>query len=97
MKKYICVRDWIRHSKGTIIEEYEYNRLPHEIKTRGNFAEYNPEPEIVPEPVQTFEKDLAKNLEKVGIKAEFKHKVKDGKSELDATFKFDESEDKNNL
>jgi len=94
LKKYICVRDWQRHSKGTIIEEYEYNRLPHEIKERGNFKEYNPEPEpvVVPEPVQVFEKDLAKNLEKAGIRAEFKHKVKDGKSELDATFKFDENE-----
>jgi hypothetical protein len=30
--KYKCIRSWARHSIGDVVEEYEYNRLPHEIK-----------------------------------------------------------------
>ena len=98
-KRYICKAGWVRHSKGTIITHWEWKKLPPDVQFH-NFEEYTVEPSksveeeavIVPEPVQTFEKDLAQNLEKAGIKAEFKHKVKNGKPELDATFKFDENE-----
>lgn len=95
-KRYICKAGWVRHSKGTIITHWEWKKLSPDVQFH-NFEEYIPkpveeEPVIVPEPVQNFEKDLAQNLEKAGIKAEFKHKVKNGKPELDATFKFDENE-----
>lgn len=31
-RKFKCIRAWTRHSQGQIIEEYEYNRLPFEVK-----------------------------------------------------------------
>lgn len=37
MKFYKCVTPWKRHSVGEIIPDYEYNKLPHEIKQHGNF------------------------------------------------------------
>lgn len=91
MKQFICKRGWVRHSVGAVIGEWEWRKLPQDVQER-HFEVYEPKVEVVPEPVQTFEKDLAENLEKAGIKAEFKHKVKNGKTELDATFKFNEDE-----
>jgi len=57
LKKFICTRGWKRNPTGDVIEEWEYNKLPDEVKNR-NFKEYVPEtvkvePEIVvPEPVK---------------------------------------------
>ena len=41
-KQYICVRAWRRHSLGTIITEWEYNKLPHEIKDGNHFKVHVP-------------------------------------------------------
>lgn len=38
--KYVCVRAWRRHSLGTIITEWEYNKLPQEIKDSKSFQIY---------------------------------------------------------
>lgn len=32
MKKYKCTAAWVRHRVGQVIEEWEYNKLPIEIK-----------------------------------------------------------------
>lgn len=48
MRKFICTSGWIRNKKGEILTQWEYNRLPQEIKD-GNFEEYFepiPEPEV---------------------------------------------------
>lgn len=37
---YICVRAWVRHPLGTIIPEWEYNKLPQEIKDSNSFRIY---------------------------------------------------------
>jgi len=50
LKKFICVRGWQRNPTGAILEEWEYNRLPDEVKNR-NFKEHLPEPVVVPEPI----------------------------------------------
>ena len=49
MKKFICVRGWKRNPTNDIIEEWEYNKLPDEVKNR-NFKEYIPTPEPTPAP-----------------------------------------------
>jgi hypothetical protein len=38
--KYVCVRAWRRHSLGEIITEWEYNKLPQEIKDSKSFQIY---------------------------------------------------------
>jgi hypothetical protein len=63
---YICVRAWKRHSLGTIIPEWEYNKLPQEIKDSNSFRihveptlvdkskhETKPTNPIVPSPIKT--------------------------------------------
>lgn len=55
MKKYRCVRGWVRNSTGEIIEEWQYNKLPDEIKNR-NFEEYV-EP-VVEQPIKPISKPL---------------------------------------
>lgn len=40
--KYICTRAWRRHSLGTIITEWEYNKLPQEIKDSNSFIKHFP-------------------------------------------------------
>ena len=94
---FICKKGWKRHSQGVIINEWEWKRLA--IESREQFFEpYSyPEPEVKVEPViepapTPFEENLVKELEDKGIKAKFKHSVKDGKPELDATFTFDKPE-----
>lgn len=105
-KQYICTRGWKRDSAGVIIDEWTWKKYPQEIQ-ENNFKLFEPEPvaEVVtvaePEPVvelppTPFERDLTEKLSKSGIKAEFKHKLKDGTPTLDATFKF-ENETKNNI
>lgn len=102
MEKYfICKKGWKRHSQGVIINEWEWKRLA--IESREQFFEpYSYpvqevkverifEPVTVPE-TTPFEENLVKELEDKGIKAKFKHSVKDGKPELDATFTFDKPE-----
>lgn len=37
MKFYRCITTWKRHSVGEVIPEYEYNKLPFEIKQHKNF------------------------------------------------------------
>lgn len=61
MKNYICTRGWQRNSTGEIIEEWQYNKLPDEVKKR-NFKEYVPEPveekpvlKEVPKPITRIE------------------------------------------
>jgi hypothetical protein len=49
LKKYICTRGWQRNSTGDILEEWEYNRLPDEVKNR-NFKEYVAEQPAKPTP-----------------------------------------------
>lgn len=93
-KQYICFRGWKRDSEGTIITEWTWKKYPEEIQ-RNHFKEYVPEPTVnvvepaIELPPTEFEKDLTEKLSKSGIKAEFKHKVKDGTPTLDATFKFE--------
>lgn len=87
-KLFICKKGWKRHSKGVIINEWEWKRLA--IESREQFFEpYIQEPPASVEPT-SFEKNLTKELEDKGIKAKFKHTEKDGKPELDATFTFGE-------
>lgn len=106
-KFFICKKGWARHSKGTIITEWEYNKLATESKLQF-FEPYSyPEPEVNHESISEdqsvlgstgipkstpFEQNLVKELEDKGIKAKFKHKVEDGKPSLDATFTFDKPE-----
>lgn len=52
MKKYICLRGWQRNPTGAILEEWEYNKLPEEVKQR-NFKEHIAE--AIPEPVKKVE------------------------------------------
>lgn len=42
MKKYKCLKGWKRWNPGDAIDEYEYKRLPWEIKQAGNFVEDTP-------------------------------------------------------
>lgn len=42
MKKFICVRGWQRNPTGEVIEEWQYNKLPDEVKSR-NFKEVVPD------------------------------------------------------
>ena len=90
-KLFICKKGWKRHSKGVIINEWEWKRLA--IESREQFFEPYVE-EVKSEPVEPspFEKNLVKELEDKGIKAKFKHSVKDGAPEIDATFTFDKPE-----
>lgn len=91
-KLFICKKGWARHSKGTIITEWEYNKLATESKEQF-FEPYVQE--VKSEPIveaTPFEEKLVKDLEDKGIKAKFKHKVEDGKPSLDATFTFDKPE-----
>lgn len=32
MSKYECIRSWTRHTKGEVIEQYDYNRIPADFK-----------------------------------------------------------------
>jgi hypothetical protein len=92
-KFFICKKGWARHSKGTIITEWEYNKLATESKLQ--FFESYSYPEVKSELIveaTPFEENLVKELEDKGIKAKFKHKVEDGKPSLDATFTFDKPE-----
>lgn len=88
-KLYICKRGWKRHSTGVIINEWEWKKLAIETRDQ-HFEPYNPEPikEEVEE-VTPFQENLTNQLKEKGIQAKFKHSVKDGKPELDATFTFD--------
>lgn len=95
-RRFICKRGWKRHPQGFIITEWEWRKLPQEIQ-EANFELYDPIPEVVPEPVSVFETDLKEKLGKAGIKAEFKHKVKDGIPEVEANFKFEKDETKDIL
>jgi hypothetical protein len=95
-KQFICKKGWARHSVGTIINEWEWKRLA--IESREHFfEEYFPKVtvekvvKIQPE-TTAFEENLTKELEDKGIKAKFKHSVKDGSPALDATFTFDKPE-----
>ena len=105
-KFFICKKGWARHSKGTIINEWEYNKLateskeqffePYVEKPKGVFGSGISEasdyrPIEIPETTE-FEQKLTEELEVKGIKTKFKHTVKDGKPELDATFTFDKPE-----
>lgn len=47
MKKFICVRGWKRNPTNDIIEEWEYNKLPDDVKNR-NFKEYVVKPDTEP-------------------------------------------------
>lgn len=99
-KQYICTRGWKRESTGTIIDEWTWKKYPQEVQ-ENNFKLFEPEVVIEPDPEPVveipptpFEKDLTEKLSKSGIKAEFKHKFKDGSPILDASFKFqDETKD----
>lgn len=75
MKKYICIRGWQRNSVGDIIEEWQYNKYPEEVKER-NFKIYEPEPKQVKE---IKSKTLTTKLETITIdspkKEEIKHEV----------------------
>jgi hypothetical protein len=105
-KLFICKKGWARHSKGVIINQWEWKRLA--IESREQFFEpyldtekvifehtfstpLNVKPIEMPAPT-TFEENLVKELEDKGIKAKFKHSVKDGSPALDATFTFDKPE-----
>ena len=57
MKKFICIRGWQRNSKDEIIEEWQYNKLPEEVKSR-NFQEYNPQPVVEKKPVKEIPKPI---------------------------------------
>lgn len=65
MKKFICVRGWKRNPTGEIIEEWQYNKLPDEVKSR-NFKEHLEE-ESKPIVVET-----PKKVEEVPFKTEQK-------------------------
>ena len=94
-KLFICKKGWKRHSKGTIINEWEWTKLAIESREQF-FEEYFPavtvDQVILPKKETEFTEGLVKELEDKGIKAKFKHSVKDGKPELDATFTFDKPE-----
>jgi len=87
-KLFICKRNWKRHDKGAIINEWEWKRLA--IESREQFFEpYNPEPTPVVEPapaVVEFGESLKKELENRGIKSETKYNKK---NEVDVSFKFE--------
>ena len=82
---YICKRGWKRHSKGDIINHWEWKRLAIESR-EAHFEPYNPEP--VPEEVTSLTGALEERLREKGIQAKFKNKIIDGKTEVDATFTF---------
>jgi len=88
-KLFICKRGWVRHSKGDIINEWEWKRLA--IESRASFFEpYNPTPEPVVEPtpaVAEFTESLKSELETRGIKTETKFNKKN-----EVSFKFEGNE-----
>ncbi len=86
-KQYICKQGWRRHSKGAIISEWEWTKLAIESR-ESHFEEYIPEPIIEIEP-PALARELEKELKDRGITSKFKSKVADGKTELDATFTFE--------
>lgn len=60
---YICVRAWVRHPLGTIIPEWEYKKLPQEIKDSKSFqiyveptlvdkSKHETKPAVVPTPIK---------------------------------------------
>lgn len=57
MKQYICTRGWQRNSKDDIIDEWQYNKYPEEVKER-NFKVYEPEP------VKPVKKEVVEKVEK---------------------------------
>jgi hypothetical protein len=89
-KLFICKRNWKRHNKGEIINEWEWKRLA--IESREQFFEpYNPTPEPVVEPapeVVQFTESLKTELENRGIKSETKYNKKN-----EVSFKFEGNED----
>lgn len=89
-KLFICKRGWVRHSKGAIINEWEWKKLA--IESRESFFEpYNPEPAVEPSPaVVEFGESLKKELETRGIKTETKYNKK---NEVDVSFKFEGNEE----
>lgn len=93
-RKFICKQGWVRHPKGTIINEWEWLKINYETRDQ-HFEEYfetEPEEIKVSEKQTEFTEDLSKELEKRGVSARFKPKVVDGKTELDATFTFDKND-----
>ncbi len=91
-KMYICKKGWVRHSKGTIINDWEFKRINPESRNE-YFEEYiAPVKEVPVEVVENEDVPLAKELEKElkdrGISSKFKHTGKG----LDATFTFDKPE-----
>lgn len=50
-KQYICIRAWTRNSVGDVLTEWEYTKLPYEVKNETYFKQV--------EPVVTSTKDLA--------------------------------------
>mgnify|MGYP000903966444 CR=1 FL=1 len=58
MKTFKCVKAWSRHGLGTVLNEWEYNKLPINIKS-GHFQEVLPisfsDVQVKPTvPIQTF-------------------------------------------
>lgn len=90
-RKFICKESWARHTKGTIITEWEWKKINSESRNRF-FEEYLEEEIVQEQPKSKFESKLEKELKDKGIKTEFKHSNKGGKPSLDATFTFDENE-----
>lgn len=50
MKTFKCVKAWSRHGLGTVLNEWEYNKLPINIKS-GHFQEVT-QPIVVDSPVK---------------------------------------------
>jgi hypothetical protein len=50
MAQFKCIRNWARNTKGDILEQYEYNRIPQELKLT-HFEVYNEPSTVVATPV----------------------------------------------
>lgn len=50
MARFKCIRNWARNTKGDILEQYEYNRIPQELKLT-HFEVYNEPSALVAAPV----------------------------------------------
>lgn len=53
-KKFQCIRDWRRHSKGTVISEWEWKKLPSDIQTKHFQEVTQDEIQTVATPTQTL-------------------------------------------
>lgn len=84
MPNYKCLRGWQRHSAGTIINEWEFNKLPVNIK--GNFEEIRDkvhvqvkervvqaEPQPEPTPIEPIKPNPFKPKSKVETENDFRH------------------------